>query len=119
MKSDPLWNEIRHHIRPEQPSTGFTEKVIESVRKEKQQPQAASLFGKATAANHSKRRRALVHQELKNALLAIAATFFFVISGAWSFTLISLQEGTFSMAIRETVSHSIYASIQLLSDVIH
>src|SRR5690606_19509639 len=119
MKSDPFWNEIRHHMRLEQPSDAFTDQVIASVQKERQLQASGSLSGEAVMNNRSRHRKPAIHQELMNALLAAAATFFFILSGAWSSALIGLQEGTFSTTIQKTVSNTIYSSIQLVSDVIH
>lgn len=119
MKSDRLWNEIRTNMTLEQPSDTFTDKVMDAVQTQQQQLHAAYSAQKSANDTRLRTIRSVTkRQYMMNALLASAATFLFVATGVWS-SVIDLQSGAFSMTIQNTVSHTIYYGIELLSEALY
>ncbi|WP_127582423.1 hypothetical protein [Paenibacillus koleovorans] len=95
MKQDPLWNEIESRMQLEEPSATFTAQVMRRLE-----------AGASSPSVPSQHTRSRFHAELANALFATAATFLFVATGLWS-ALISVQGGSFSLAVQEMVGHTI------------
>jgi hypothetical protein len=105
---------MKPNMSLEQPSDTFTDQVMDAVTAQQKQLDRKPSVISSTSVPIAIGK----HQKLMNAMLATAATFFFIVTGVYS-NVIGLQGGEFSLAVRETVSHTIYTGIELLSEAIY